>query len=216
MNSNTNIIRILIVDDHAIVRSGLRLIFEQIADFVVAGEASNGSELLEKLRTAVFDIVLLDMDMPGKSGPDLISIVKTRYPSLPVLILSMHNEPNIAMGAIKAGASGYITKDCDLNILLPAIRAVAAHKTFIAPGLAEKMVFLEAPSTRTGLHAVLTDRERQVFKWLVAGESVNDIASRLAISNKTVSTHKAKMMEKLNISSMVELTRYAMQNNLSD
>ncbi len=120
------------------------------------------------------------------------------------------------MAAIKAGASGYITKDCDLDILLPAIRAVADHNTFIAPGLAERMIFSDAPLTQTGLHALLTDRERQVFKWLAAGESINDIASRLAISNKTVSTHKAKMMEKLNISSMVELTRYALQHHLGD
>ena len=208
------LIRILIVDDHAIVRSGLKLIFEQVADFVVAGEASNGAELLDRLENAVYDVVLLDMNMPGTSGAELISIVKTCYPSLPVLILSMHDEPNIAMMAIKAGASGYITKDCDLDILLPAIRAVAAHKTFIAPGLADRMIFSDAPSTPAGLHGLLTGREMQVFKWLVAGDSISDIASRLSITSKTVSTHKAKIMEKLNLSSMVELTRYAMQHNL--
>jgi len=165
---------------------------------------------------AVFDIVLLDLDMPGMSGQGLISRVKTGYPSLPVLILSMHDEPNIAMMAIKAGASGYITKDCDLDILLPAIRAVAAHKTFIAPGLADRMIFSDAPSTPAGLHGLLTGREMQVFKWLVAGDSISDIASRLSITSKTVSTHKAKIMEKLNLPNMVELTRYAILHHLGD
>ncbi len=216
MPSNTRKIRILIVDDHAIVRSGLKLIFEQVADFWVTGEASNSQELLKQLGEGVYDIVLLDMDMPGMSGQKLISHVKTCYPCLPMLILSMHDEPHIAVMAIKAGASGYITKDCDLDVLLPAIRAVAAHKTFIAPGMADRMVFTESPSKQTNLHTLLTPREMQVFKWLVAGASINDIASHLAISNKTVSTHKARMMEKLNLSSMVELTRYAMHYSLGD
>jgi DNA-binding NarL/FixJ family response regulator len=203
-------IRILITDDHAIVRSGLKLIFEQVADFEVLGDACNGSELMECLRKGLPDIVLLDMDMPGLSGAELIARVRSSWPGLPLLVLSMHNEPKVALQALKAGASGYITKDCDLHILLPAIRAVAAHQKFIAPGLAEKMVFEEAPGTRSGLLALLTDREMQVFSLLVNGTSVNAIAAQLAISNKTVSTHKAKMMEKLNQGSISELMRYAM------
>jgi DNA-binding NarL/FixJ family response regulator len=205
-------IRILITDDHAIVRSGLKLIFEQVADFEVIGDASNGSELLERLRTGLPDIVLLDMDMPGVSGAALIARVKASWPGLPLLVLSMHNEPKIALQALKAGASGYITKDSDLNILLPAIRAVAEHRKYISAGLAEKMVFEDAPASRSGLLALLTDREMQVFSLLVNGTSVNEIAFQLAISNKTVSTHKANLMEKLNQGSIPELMRYAMLN----
>jgi DNA-binding NarL/FixJ family response regulator len=207
-------IRILIADDHAIVRSGLKLIFEQVADFAVVGDAANGSELMEQLRQGRPDIVLLDMDMPGLSGADLIARLQSSWPGLPLLVLSMHNEPRIALQALKAGASGYITKDSDLSILLPAIRTVASHGKYIAPGLAEKMVFEDAPATRRGLLALLTDREMQIFSLLVNGASVNEIAFQLAISNKTVSTHKAKMMEKLNQGSVAELTRYAMLNGL--
>ncbi|AGX87828.1 response regulator [Candidatus Symbiobacter mobilis] len=210
----TNNIRILIVDDHAIVRSGLKMIFEHVSDFQVAGEASNSRELLEQLSKNVYDILLLDMNMPGMSGAELISRIKACYPCLPILVLSMYDEPHIAMMAIKAGASGYITKDCDLDVLLPAIRAVSSHQTFITPGLAAKMVFTETPSATSALHSLLTNREMQVFKWLVAGLSINDIAATLGISNKTVSTHKAKMMEKLHVSSIVELTRYAIQHNI--
>lgn len=207
-------IRILITDDHAIVRSGLTMIFEQVADFEVVGDAANGSELMDCLHRSLPDILLLDMDMPGLSGAELIARVKSGWPGLPLLVLSMHNEPRVALQALKAGASGYITKDCDLHILLPAIRAVAARRRYISPGLAEQMVFEEAPASRSGLHTLLTDREMQVFSLLVSGSSVNAIALQLAISNKTVSTHKAKMMEKLNQGSMAELMRYALRNGL--
>ena len=207
-------IRILITDDHAIVRSGLKLIFEQVSDFEVVGDAANGSELMECLRRGLPDIVLLDMDMPGVSGADLIARLQSSWPRLPLLVLSMHNEPKIALQALKAGASGYITKDCDLNILLPAVRAVAEHRKFISPGLAEKMVFEDAPATHNGILSLLTDREMQVFSLLVNGTSINEIAFQLAISNKTVSSHKAKMMEKLNQGSMADLMRYALRSGL--
>ncbi len=207
-------IRILITDDHAIVRSGLKQIFQQVADFEVMGEASNGNELLAFLARSVPDVLLMDLDMPGVSGSELIERVKASWPGLPILVLSMHNEPSIAMRALKAGAFGYITKDCDLDILLPAIRTVAAGKTYILPGMAEQMVFEDTPASQSAPHFVLTDREMQVFTLLVAGSSVNDIATQLCVSNKTISTHKAKLMDKLNISSLAELVRYAMQRGL--
>ena len=207
-------IRILITDDHAIVRSGLKQIFQQVDDFEVVGEASNGGELLEFLARSVPDVLLLDLDMPGISGSELIERIRASWPRLPLRVLSMHNEPSVAMRALKAGASGYITKDCDLNILLPAIRTVASGKKYILPGMAEQMVFEDTPATQSAPHLALTDREMQVFNLLVAGSSVNDIAAQLSVSNKTISTHKAKLMEKLNISSLAELVRYAMQRGL--
>ncbi|WP_180126722.1 response regulator transcription factor [Rhodoferax sp. BLA1] len=207
-------IRILITDDHAIVRSGLKQIFQQVPDFEVVGEASNGSELVERLSRSVPDVLLMDLDMPGISGSELITRIRASWPGLPLLVLSMHNEPSVAVRALKAGASGYITKDCDLNILLPAIRTVAAGQKYILPGMAEQMVFEDTPAAQHAPHFSLTDREMQVFNLLVAGSSVNDIASQLCVSNKTISTHKAKMMEKLNISSVAELVRYALQHGL--
>jgi len=207
-------IRILITDDHAIVRSGLKQIFQQVADFEVVAEASNGGELLERLSRSVPDVLLMDLDMPGISGSELIARIRVSWPGLALLVLSMHNEPAVAMRALKAGASGYITKDCDLNILLPAIRAVATGKKFIMPGMAEQMVFEDTSASQHAPHFSLTDREMQVFTLLVAGSSVNDIASQLCVSNKTISTHKAKMMEKLNISSVAALVRYALQHAL--
>ena len=207
-------IRILITDDHAIVRSGLKQIFQQVTDFEVVGEASNGGELLERLTKSVPDVLLMDLDMPGISGSELIERIRLSWPGLPLLVLSMHNEPAVAMRALKAGASGYITKDCDLNILLPAIRTVASGKKYIMPGMAEQMVFEDTPAPQSAPHFSLTDREMQVFNLLVAGSSVNDIAAELCVSNKTISTHKAKLMEKLNVTSLVELARYAMQRGL--
>jgi DNA-binding NarL/FixJ family response regulator len=207
-------IRILITDDHAIVRSGLKQIFQQVADFEVVGEAANAGELIERLSKSVPDVLLMDLNMPGISGSELIQRIRQSWPGLPLLVLSMHNEPAVAMRALKAGASGYITKDCDLNILLPAIRTVATGKKYILPGLAEQMVFEDIQAPQTAPHVALTDREMQVFNLLVAGSSVNDIAAQLCVSNKTISTHKAKLMEKLNISSLAELVRYAMQRGL--
>lgn len=207
-------IRLLIADDHAIVRSGLKQIFAQIPDFEVVAEASNANDVMEHVGRNAIDLLLLDLDMPGTSGTDLIQRVKARCPDLPILVLSMHNESSVALRTIKAGASGYITKDCDLNVLLPAIRKVAAGGTYIAPGMAERMLFDETPAAQSRRHGSLTDREMQVLNLLVSGTGVNEIAIQLGISNKTVSTHKVRLMEKLEISSMADLVRYAIQQKL--
>lgn len=201
-------IRILIADDHAIVRTGLRQIFEQVPDFEIVAEAADANAVLEHVGRDAMDLLLLDLDMPGTSGVDLIMRVKARSPNLQILVLSMHIEPGVALRAIKAGASGYVTKDSDLNILLPAIRRVASGGTYIAPGMAEKMVFDGMPTAQVGGFSMLTDREMQVFGLLFNGLSVNDIAAQLDISNKTVSTHKVRLMEKLELSSMADLIRY--------
>lgn len=207
-------IRLLIADDHAIVRTGLKQIFALVPDFEVAGEAENGGEVLERLRQGGVDLLLLDLDMPGIQGADLIARVKTHWPTLPILVLSMHNEAHVAMRALKAGAAGYITKDCNLDVLLPAIRTVAANGKFIAPGMAEKMVFYEMPTPQGAPHLLLTEREAEIFRLLTEGISVNKIATRMAISNKTVSTHKARLMAKMDLASVADLMRYAMQHDL--
>jgi DNA-binding NarL/FixJ family response regulator len=205
-------IRLVMADDHAIVRGGLKQIFAQTTDIKVVGEAVNGAEVLDWLQRGEFDLLLLDLNMPGVSGPDLITRVKARQEDLPILVLSMHNEPRVAARVLKSGANGYITKDSDPEILLAAIRKVATGGKFIAPELAEKMVFDGSSPEQRLPHSNLSDRELDVFRLLITGKSVNDIADELCISNKTVSTHKAHLMEKLNITSTAALMQYAMQH----
>lgn len=207
-------IRLLIADDHAIVRGGLKQIFALVPDFEVVGEAVNGAEVLERLRQLPFDLLLLDINMPGVSGPDLIARVKAQQADMPILILSMHNETQVATRVLKAGANGYITKDSEPDILVAAIRKVAAGGKYIVPELAEKMVFDGTSSGEQLPHMQLSNRELEVFRLLTTGKGVNDIAEALCISNKTVSTHKVHLMEKLKLSSMADLMRYAMQHDL--
>ena len=209
-------IRLVIAEDHAIVRGGLRQIFALAPDLTVVGEAINGGEVLEWLRGTPIDVLLLDLNMPGISGVDLISRVTAHRPDLPILVLSMHNEPQVAARALKAGAKGYVTKDSEPETLLRAIRKVAAHGKFIAPELAEQMVFDATSSDAGPAHTLLSERELEVFRQLTSGKGVNDIARELAISNKTVSTHKARLMEKLRLGSMADLMRYAMEHKLLD
>ena len=207
-------IRLIIADDHAIVRGGLKQIFALAPDLEVVGEAVSGSEVLACLRQEPFDLLLLDLNMPGISGADLIQRVKAHRADLPILVLSMHNEPQVAARALKAGANGYITKDCEPDILLTAIRKVAAGGQYIAPELAEKMVFDATFTAQRPPHSLLSARELEVFRLLTTGRSVNDIATELTISNKTVSTHKVRLMEKMNLASMADLMRYAMEHKL--
>jgi DNA-binding NarL/FixJ family response regulator len=207
-------IRLVIADDHAIVRGGLKQMFAMVPDFEVVGEAVNGAEVLDCVRRLEFDLLLLDLNMPGVSGPDLIVRLKAQRAALPILVLSMHNETQVAVRVLKAGANGYITKDSEPDILVTAIRKVAAGGKYIVPELAEKMVFdVTTPGVQSP-HAILSNRELEVFRLLTTGKGVNDIAEQLCISNKTVSTHKVHLMEKLQLSSMADLMRYAMQNDL--
>src|ERR1700756_15645 len=171
-------IDVLIADDHAIVRGGLKQIIATTTDIVVAAEASQGSEVLDRLRTGQFDLMLLDMTMPGISGVDLIRRVRAEQPGLPVLVLSMHNEAQVVSRALRAGASGYVTKDADPEILVAAIRKVAAGGRFIDPKLVDAMVFTTVGSDAPPLE-ILTDREFQVLQLLATGQSINDIAHDL-------------------------------------
>lgn len=207
-------IRLLIADDHAIVRSGLKQVFAQATDLAVVGEAVNGAEVLESLRQQLPDLLLLDINMPGLSGPDLIARIKAHWAKLPILVLSMHNEAQVAARVLKAGANGYVTKDSEMDVLLGAIRRVAGGGKFIAPELAEKLVFDLSLGGDALPHSALSDRELEIFHLLAAGRGVNEIAEQLCISNKTVSTHKTRLMEKLNVESTAELVRYALQHGL--
>lgn len=208
-------IRLLIADDHAIVREGLKKIFALSLDIELAAEAVDGAGVIQHLRSATdFDLLLLDMTMPGVDGIGLIGHIKACRAALPILVLSMHNESQIAFYAIKAGAAGYITKDSDPEILLEAIRKVAGGGRYIDPILAERLAFDAALPAQRAPHALLSDREFEVFRLLVAGKRVHEIAGLLAISNKTVSTHKLHLMRKMKVSNSADLVYYAIQHNL--
>jgi DNA-binding NarL/FixJ family response regulator len=208
------LIRLVIADDHALVRSGLKQIFALVPDFEVVGEAANGAAVIERLRQHPCDVLLLDLNMPGISGADLIAKIKVHQGDLPILVLSMHNEPQVAASMLKAGASGYITKDCEPEVLLAAIRTVAAHGNYIDPVIAAKMVFDTPAAPHNPLQASLSERELEIFVLLTAGHSLTAIGAQLFISSKTVSTHKARLMEKLKVDNMAGLMRYAMQHEL--
>jgi DNA-binding NarL/FixJ family response regulator len=206
-------IKILIADDHAIVRGGLKQIVATTTDIVVAGEAAHGTEAVEKLRTCHIDLLLLDMTMPGISGVDLIRRVRAEQPALPILVLSIHNEAQVVSRALRAGATGYVTKDSDPDILLAAIRKLASGGRFIDPKLVDAMVF-DGPSGDAPPHEILSNREFQVLQLLVAGKSINDIAEAFALSAKTISTHKMRLMQKLGLGNNAELIRYAIKHGL--
>lgn len=200
---------LMLVDDHAIVREGLKQLFALAPELEVLAEATNGAAALDLLRRRCPDLVLLDLAMPGLSGEDLVASMRSRFPDLPILVLSMFHEPQIAQRALQAGANGYLSKDCDPETLLSAIRKVAAGGRFLAPGLAELMAFEAAGLHDQPEHARLSQRELQIFRLIADGYSINEIAAQLEISNKTVSTHKARVMGKMGFLSNADLIRYA-------
>lgn len=207
--------RVLIADDHALVRDGLKRILEGNDDLTVAGEAANGHDVLQALAAIPFDVLLLDLSMPGRSGIELIKLVKERMPKLPVLVLTMHEEEQYAVRAIRAGASGYLTKDTAAAQLVSAIRKVASGSLFINAAVAEQLALNVMPASGELPHTLLSDREFEVFHLLVAGKSVTAIARLLALSVKTVSTHKARVLQKMRLHSIAELARYAIEHNLA-
>ena len=209
-------IRVVVADDHTILREGLKQLLLAAGDIDIVGEAGDGFEVLRRVRTDEFDVLLLDMSMPGKSGTELIKQVKSERPRLRVLVLSMHEEHQYAVRALKAGASGYLTKESASVQLVTAIRKVAAGGAFISAEVAEQLALDAMPNAEGPPHTLLSDREYQVFQRLVAGVSVSDIATELNLSGKTVSTHKARLMEKLGVTNPAELIRYAMKHRLGD
>lgn len=207
-------INLMLVDDHTIMREGLKRIFELDKDIVIKGEAACGSQALECLRSLTVDLLLLDISMPGLSGEALVSRIVHQHPNLPILVLSMHNEPQIAQRALRAGASGYLTKDHNAETLLAAINKVAGGGRYLDPRIAEQLAFANAEPRDSGLDS-LSDREFQILRLLADGLGVNQIAERLAISNKTVSTHKTRLMEKMGFSCNADIIRFAMTEQLS-
>jgi DNA-binding NarL/FixJ family response regulator len=209
-------IRVVIADDHQILREGLKQLLLAAGDLAVVGEAADGYEALQRVREIEFDVLLLDMSMPGKSGVELIKQVKAEKPKLRILVLSMHEEHQYAVRAIRAGASGYLTKESAAVQLTAALRKVAGGGAFITPEVAERLALDAMPHTDGPLHETLSDREFQVFRLLVSGRSVSEIAADLHLSAKTVSTHKSRLMEKLQVDSNADLVRYAVKHRLSD
>jgi len=208
------VIRVIVAEDHAIVREGIKQLIGMARDLEVVGEAGNGEQLLECLRKTACDVVLLDISMPGVNGLEAIPRIRALASGPAILVLSMHNETQMAARALKVGAAGYATKDSDPALLISAIRKVAGGGRYIDPELADRMVFEVGLTDSRPPHAQLSEREFSVFERLVRGEGVNDIALHLAISNKTVSTHKARLMQKLGVHSMADLVRYAMEHRL--
>lgn len=207
-------IRLLLADDHTIVRAGLKEILADTGDISVEGEAATGAEVLARIRERDYDVAVLDMSMPGRSGVELIRQVKREKPKLRILVLSMHSEAQYAVRALKAGASGYLTKDGATEQLVAAIRRIAAGGAYVTPEVAERLARdIERPGDAPP-HTLLSDREFQVFLAIVRGKTVTAIADELSLSVKTVSTHKARIMEKMGLSGSVDLVRYAMRHGL--
>ena len=209
-------IEILLADDHAIVRDGLRQIIADTDDLTVAGEAVNGSEVIARVRERNWDVLLLDISMPGKNGLELIKQIKIERPKMPILILSMHDEEQYALRALRAGAAGYLTKDSDARQLLTVIRKVAGGGVYLSPAMAERMARELMPATDALPHTLLSDREYQIFELIVRGHSLTNIAEQLCLSVKTVSTHKSNILQKMNMSNQAELIRYAIRHELAD
>lgn len=209
-------IRILMVDDHELMREGLRQIVECMDDIKISAEANSGEAALLALDREAFDLVLLDITMCGISGVELIKKIRERLDSPPILILSMHNVVQIVKRKLKAGASGYITKESSSKELLEAIRKVASGGRYIAPALAEKIAFEASMAAPLVLHELLSGRENLILHMLAKGKRVSSIALELGISSKTVSTHKARLMQKLHIDNSATLMKYAVVHGLTD
>ena len=208
-------IKILIADDHAIVRKGLRQVVKEQAAYMEIDEASDGQEVLEKVRNGPCDVLVLDISMPKRSGLDILQEIKHSKPNLPVLILSVHPEEQYAIRVLKAGAAGYMSKDCAPDELVRAIEKVVAGGKYVSATLAEKLAFELSGQSGKLPHESLSDREYSVLLMIGGGQSVGEIANELALSVKTVSTYRARILEKLNLKSNAELIRYVIDQNLA-
>lgn len=210
---NAKVINILVADDHFVVREGIRQMLRLYADLAVVGEAGNGAEVLELLDRQTPDLLLLDMTMPGLAGLALIERVRARHPALPILILSMHKDAQMALAALRTGANGYLTKDSEPATLAAAVRKVAGGGRYVDQGLAEQVLFASLAPQSSRLDA-LSPREREILQLIVSGVSLIEIGARLHLSAKTVSTHKMRIMLKLNVESNADLIRLALAEGL--
>ena len=209
-------IKILIADDHAVVRRGLKQILAEEPNMAVFGEACNAQEVLKNVREQNWDIVILDITMPDRSGLEVLKELKNIRPKLPVLILSIHPEEQYAVRVLKAGAAGYMTKESAPEELVKAIRKVLRGGKYISPSLAEKLAFDLETDSEKPLHETLSDREYQVMCMIASGKTVKEIAKKLYLSVKTISTHRARILGKMKMKTNAELTHYAIKNRLVD
>ncbi len=207
-------IKILVVDDHAIVRDGLKRLLVDTPDMVVADEASNGEEVIKKVGNNDYDLVLLDISLPGRDGLDVLKQLKCTNPKIPILILSMYPEEHYAVRSLRAGASGYLTKQSSSDELIGAIRKVANGRRYITPSLAEKLAFELGVDVRKLPHEKLSDREYQVMCMFGSGKTVKEIAEILFLSIRTISTHRTHILEKMEMKNNAQLTYYAIKNAL--
>jgi two-component system invasion response regulator UvrY len=207
-------IRILIADDHAVVREGLKQILSGTRDLIVADEASNAMEVMEKIQNNHFDVLILDISMPGRSGLDILKELKEQKPRLQVLVLSMYPEEQYAVRVLKAGAAGYLTKESAPSKLITAVRHISHGRKYVNALLAEKIAFDLQEDSKKPLHENLSNREFQVFRMIISGKTVKEIAQILSLSDKTISTYRSRILEKMGMKNNIELTRYAVQHNL--
>lgn len=209
-------IKVLIADDHAIVRQGLKQILADISDMEIFGEAASGDEALKFIRREGWNVMLLDIAMPGKNVMELIKLAKHQSPQLPILILSMYPEEQYAIRMLRAGADGYLTKESAPEQLVAAIRKVAKGGKYISSTMTEKLIAELNTNQEIPLHTTLTDREFQVFYGICEGKSITDIAQQMALSVKTISTYRTRLMKKMNMSKNAEIIHYAFKNDLLD
>ena len=207
-------IKILIADDHAIVREGLKQILAETADMVVAGEATNGHEVLELVRKEDWDLVLLDLAMPGKDGLDTLKELKQEKPKLPVLVLSIYPEEQYAVRLLKAGASGYLTKESAPDELIAAIRKVSQKGKYVSASLGEKLAFYLETDGDQANHELLSDREYKVMLMIASGKTVTEIADKMFLSVKTISTYRVRALKKMGMSNNAEFMYYALKHGL--
>ena len=209
-------IRVLIADDHAIVRQGLRQILSDTPDLTVAGEAENGVQAVNMVRTGEWDVVLMDVSMPDRNGIDALKLIKKEFPRLPVLILSMYPEEQYAIRALKAGAAGYLTKQSAPELLVTAIRQVASGKKYVSPSLAEELANAIGDDSERPAHEKLSDREYQTLCMIASGKTPTEIAEALNLSVKTVSVYRARLLEKMILRNNAELTHYGLKHGLAE
>ncbi|WP_319242249.1 response regulator transcription factor [uncultured Propionivibrio sp.] len=208
--------RVLLADDHAIIRDGVRQILSDTEDLEVAGEAANGIEVMQRIREGVWHVLVLDISMPGRGGIELIRMIRDERHDVPILVLSMHQEEQYAVRALKAGAQGYVTKESDADLLVSAIRKVANGGVFVSDKVAELMVRSGQSACDVAPHQLLSDREYQIFGKLVQGRGLSEIAAELSLSVKTISTHKTHILHKMGLANNAELVRYAIARGLAD
>lgn len=207
-------IRVLIADDYPIVREGFKGIISKTSDIAMAGEASNGQEVLDKVATETFDVVLLDLNLPGKDGFVVLNELKRLNPRLPVLVLSMHPENQVGVRVLRSGACGFMNKETAPNELIDAIRTVYSGRKYVSAFLAEKLASLVQGEPQLNPHETLSDREYQVLCKIASGLGVESIGEELCISAKTVRTYRDRVLKKLNLNNDVEIARYAMEHKL--